>query len=153
MDEFNTSLLKAERVAELHSHLAPVFLRLALGTVFLAHVYAKVAIFTLPGTIAFFQTHGLPGWTVYPVLTIELMGGLALLVGLQVRLAAALLFVVMLGALVPHAGNGWMFTNAGGGWEYVAFLLAALATQVLAGPGALRTKAAPRADASIADRS
>lgn len=153
MHDFTTLLPKAERAAELHSHLAPVFLRLALGTVFLAHSYAKIAIFTLPGTVAFFEAHGLPGWTVYPVLTMELLGGLALLLGVRVRLAAAILFIIMLGALVPHASNGWMFTNAGGGWEYVAFLLAALATQVLAGAGALHTKPVSAADASAAEGS
>ena len=44
--------------------------------------------------------------------------------------------LVMLGALVPHQANGWMFTNSGGGWEYVAFLIVALAAQAVLGGGA-----------------
>lgn len=137
MDEPRALLRKLEHFAASHSHVAPVLLRSGLGAVFLAHSYAKIAIFTLPGTVAFFEAHGLPGWTVYPVLTIELLGGLCLVSGVQVRAASAALFFVLLGALVPHASNGWMFTNAGGGWEYVAFLLIALMTQVLAGAGTL----------------
>jgi putative oxidoreductase len=108
-----------------------------LGTVFVAHAYAKLAVYTIPGTIAYFQAHGLPGWTVYPVLAIELLGGASLLLGFHTRLAALALIPVMAGALIPHLGNGWLFTNSGGGWEYVAFLIAALGSQALLGGGAL----------------
>jgi putative oxidoreductase len=69
------------------------------------------------------------------VLAAELLGGLCLIVGFQVRLAALALVPVMLGALVPHVANGWMFTNPGGGWEYVAFLIGALIVQALVGKG------------------
>jgi putative oxidoreductase len=31
---------------------------------------------------------------------------------------------VLAGALWAHAGNGWVFSNAGGGWEYPLFLIA-----------------------------
>lgn len=92
--------------------------------------------FILPDTAAFFASAGFPGWTAYPVFAAELLGGFALLLGVQVRAVSLGLIPIMLGALVPHAGNGWMFTNAGGGWEYVAFLLAALASQALLGSGA-----------------
>jgi putative oxidoreductase len=36
-----------------------------------------------------------------------------------------------------HWANGWSFTAAGGGWEYVAFLIVALVAQALLGDGAL----------------
>lgn len=124
-----------ERLAATRRNLAPVVLRIALGVVFLAHAYAKIAIFTLPGTVGFFQANGIPGWMAYPVLAVETVGGLLLIAGVRVRLVAAALIPVMLGALIPHIGNGWMFTNPGGGWEYVAFLIAALSAQVLLGRG------------------
>ena len=136
MSNLITALGAAERAAASRSHHAPTLLRLGLGAVFLAHSYAKLAIFTLPGTIAFFEGHGLPGWTVYPVLATELLGGLCLVAGVYVRLAALALIPVMVGALVPHVANGWMFTNPGGGWEYVALLLVALIVQLLLGRGA-----------------
>jgi putative oxidoreductase len=65
---------------------------------------------------------------------------------------AALLIPVMLGALGPHWNNGWMFTNQGGGWEYVAFLIAALFSQLLLGPGAWAV-ASPNAPRPAAARS
>lgn len=129
-------LRRFDDAATRKADLAPVILRSALGLVFLGHAYAKLAVFTLPGTAQFFAAHGFPGWSAYPVFALELVGGALLLLGIQVRLTAALLIPVMLGALGPHLGNGWMFTNQGGGWEYVAFLLAALFSQLLLGPGA-----------------
>ncbi|RJS21953.1 hypothetical protein DRW03_16650 [Corallococcus sp. H22C18031201] len=121
------------------SFLAPAaaatLLRWALGAVFLAHAYAKLFLFTLPGTAQFFEAHGFPGWTAYPVFMVELLGGLALLTGFRSRWVSLGLIPVMLGALKPHLGNGWMFSSAGGGWEYVAFLIAALAAQALLGSG------------------
>ena len=136
MSNLTKALGTLERAAASRSHHAATLLRLALGAVFLAHSYAKLAIFTLPGTVAFFEGHGLPGWTVYPVLATELAGGLCLVAGVYVRLAALALLPVMLGALVPHVANGWMFTNPGGGWEYVALLIIALTVQALLGRGA-----------------
>jgi putative oxidoreductase len=141
MPTTDTTSAKLERLATSRSHLAPAILRLGLGAVFLAHSYAKIAIFTLPGTIAFFRGQGLPGWTVYPVLAVELCGGLCLILGYQVRLVALALLPVMVGALIPHAVNGWMFSNPGGGWEYVAFLIVALTAQLLAGKGQLSSAA------------
>jgi putative oxidoreductase len=135
MSILSATLGALDRFATSRAHLAPALLRLGLGTIFLGHSYAKLAIFTLPGTVAFFEAHGLPGWTVYPVLTVELVGGLCLVSGLHVRAAALALLPVMFGALLPHASNGWMFSNPGGGWEYVAFLVIALGAQALLGPG------------------
>jgi steroid delta-isomerase-like uncharacterized protein len=112
-----------------------LLLRLALGSVMLAHAAAKFFLFTLPGTAAFFAQHGFPGWTAYPVFGIELVGGVLLWLGWQTRLVALLLVPVMIGALLVHAPNGWMFTAANGGWEYPAFLVFALFAQALVGAG------------------
>jgi putative oxidoreductase len=119
-----------------YENYGPWVLRTGLGLVFLAHAYAKAVVFTFPGTVAFFEANGFPGWTVYPVFVAELLGGLALLAGFRTRQVSLALWPVMLGALKPHIDNGWMFTGSGGGWEYVAFLLVALATQALVGAGA-----------------
>ncbi|MFP2924006.1 DoxX family protein [Pyxidicoccus sp. 3LG] len=111
-------------------------LRVALGAVFLAHAWAKAFIFTCAGTARFFEAHGFPGWTAWPVFLAELLGGIALVAGFRTRWVALGLVPIMLGALKPHLANGWMFTSAGGGWEYVAFLILALVTQALMGSGA-----------------
>jgi putative oxidoreductase len=118
------------------TQLAPTLLRLALGIVFLAHAYAKVALFTLPGTAQFFAAHGFPGWSAYPVFALELIGGLLLVAGVRTRLVSIVLIPVLAGALLVHLPNGWMFTATGGGWEYVAFLIVTLGVQALLGDGA-----------------
>ncbi|WP_437972511.1 DoxX family protein [Sorangium sp. So ce260] len=127
------AILSVPRSAE----LAALALRLGLGAVFLAHALAKVFVFTLPGTVAFFASSGFPGWTAYPVFLAELLGGVALVTGFRTRLVALGLLPVMAGALLVHLPSGWMFTNPGGGWEYVAFLMVALVAQALLGDGAL----------------
>jgi len=124
---------------------AALVLRLALGVMFIAHSLLKILVFTLPGTVAFFQSVGLPGFLAYLTAFAEIAGGVALIAGLQVRWVAATLIPVLLGATWVHAGNGWLFTSANGGWEYPAFLSVAAVVQVLLGAGAfaLTSKRAP----------
>jgi putative oxidoreductase len=132
---------KLDRLAASGSQFAPTLLRVVLGGIFLGHAYAKVAVFTFAGTVAFFDGQGLPAWSVYPVLATELLASLCLIVGFQVRLAALALVPVMLGALMPHVSNRWMFSYAGARWEHVAFLIFGLVVQVLVGKGPpLRTR-------------
>ncbi|HEY6562805.1 MAG TPA: DoxX family protein [Polyangiaceae bacterium] len=119
-----------------HASFGPLALRLGLGGVFVAHAYAKAAIYTFPGTVQFFEAQGFPGFMAYPVFATELVAGLALMAGFGTRWAALALMPVMLGALKPHLAAGWMFTSPGGGWEYIAFLLAALVAQFFVGSGA-----------------
>jgi putative oxidoreductase len=120
---------------------AAFVLRLALGTMFIAHGMLKVLVFTLPGTVAFFQSVGLPVFLAYATVVAEIAGGIALLLGFRVRWIAAALIPVLLGATWVHAGNGWLFTSANGGWEYPAFLTIAALTQVLLGAGAFAISA------------
>lgn len=111
-------------------------LRLALGVVFIAHALTKLFVLSLPGTAAFFASAGFPAWTAYPVFAAELLGGVALIAGVHARWVAVGLVPVMLGALMVHLPNGWSFSAPNGGWEYVAFLIAALVTQAGVGDGA-----------------
>jgi putative oxidoreductase len=115
---------------------AALVLRIALGAMFIAHALLKVLVFTLPGTVGFFQSVGLPGFLAYVAVFAELAGGIALIAGFQVRWVAAALIPVLLGATWVHSGNGWLFTSAKGGWEYPAFLTVAAVVQVLLGAGA-----------------
>ena len=126
---------------------AALALRLALGVMFVAHGLLKVLVFTLPGTVAFFESLGLPGFLAYVTAFAEIAGGAALIVGFQVRWVALALIPVLLGATWAHAGNGWLFTSAKGGWEYPAFLTVAALVQALLGAGvfALRGGRAERA--------
>ncbi|MPV56483.1 quinol oxidase [Burkholderia sp. HI2761] len=116
---------------------AATLLRVALGVLYLAHVAQKIFVFTLPGTAQFFASIGLPSWLAYLTTFVELAGGLALLAGFRVRIAALVLLPFMLGALAAHLPNGWSFSSPHGGWEYPAFWAVTLAVQALLGGGAL----------------
>jgi putative oxidoreductase len=113
-------------------------LRVSLGAMFLVHsLYLKLVVFTLPGTVKFFESLGLPGVAAHATIAVEAIGGLMLILGVRTRYAAVALVPVLLGASWAHWKNGWLFTNAGGGWEYPVFLAAATVVQALVGSGAL----------------
>jgi putative oxidoreductase len=122
-----------ERTAQQHGALV---LRLALGTMFIAHALLKYYVFTLPGTAQFFQSLGLPGGLAYVTFFAELGGGALILAGFFGRWVSVALMPVLLGATWAHAGNGWVFTAPNGGWEYPAFLAAAALAHALIGDGA-----------------
>lgn len=111
-------------------------LRASLGIMWIAHALLKLFVFTLPGTAQFFESVGYPGVLAYPVFAAELLGGLAILVGLYARQVSLALVPVMVAAAWVHLGNGWVFTSQGGGWEYPVFLAAASVALWLAGDGA-----------------
>jgi putative oxidoreductase len=45
------------------------------------------------------------------------------------------LIPIVVGTTCVHAGNGWVFSAANGGWEYPVFLIAASLVLVLLGSG------------------
>jgi putative oxidoreductase len=122
--------------ASAQNHHAALRARLTLGTVMVAHGLLKFIVFTLPGTSAFFSSVGFPGWAAYIVAPLEVIAGLALIIGFHARWAALATLPVSLGALMVHAGNGWLFTNANGGWEYPLVLVMLGAVVSLRGDGA-----------------
>ncbi|MFQ5785544.1 MAG: DoxX family protein [Alphaproteobacteria bacterium] len=117
--------------------MAALLLRLGLGVMFIAHSLLKVFVFTMPGTVQFFESFGLPGWVAYVVMAAELGGGALLILGLYARWVALALVPVLLGAaFLVHWPNGWLFSAKGGGWEYPIFLTLAAVVQALLGDGA-----------------
>ncbi len=113
-----------------------LILRVALGTVLLAHsAYLKLVVFTLPGTAEFFTSLGLPGYSAYLVFLVETIAGVALLLGVKTRIFSALVIPVLLGATWAHWSNGWVFSNTGGGWEYPLFLATMALVQISLGDG------------------
>lgn len=111
-------------------------LRLALGVMFIAHAALNIFVFTLPGTAAFFAAQGFPGWTAYPVVAGELVAGVLLIAGVQVRIVSLATLPILIGALAVHLPNGWVFSNPNGGFEYPAFLIVLAIVQALIGEGA-----------------
>lgn len=111
-------------------------LRIAVGVVFAIHGAQKLWMFGIDGTAGFLGSLGipLPQIAAIVVILVELVGGLALLIGLGTRYVAALLAVNMAVALVTvHLANG--FFVDGGGVEFVLVLLAAALFFALNGGG------------------
>jgi len=124
-----------------NTNYAALILRVSLGSIILAHGLLKLLVFTLPGTVGFFEQVGFPGWTAYLVTTAEIGGGVMLIAGVAVRAVSLALLPVLLGATFVHSGSGWVFSNPNGGWEYPAFLTIAAIVQALLGPGAYALRA------------
>ncbi|OWU73830.1 DoxX family protein [Phaeobacter sp. 22II1-1F12B] len=111
-------------------------LRVSTGILFVAHGLMKVLVFTVPGTVGYFESLGLPGFLAYLTILAELAGGAALILGIGTRVVSLALIPVLLGATWAHSGNGWSFSGEGGGWEYPLFWTVAQVAVVLLGSGA-----------------
>jgi putative oxidoreductase len=117
--------------------VAALLLRLSLAAMFFAHAWLKVRVFTIAGTVRYFESLGVPGPLAYFTIAAEVGGALLLLFGIGTRWVALALVPLMLGTIVlEHGKNGWLFTNKGGGWEYPAFWIVGLLVLAALGDGA-----------------
>lgn len=115
---------------------AALLLRVSLGLLFLAHAGAKIFLFTIPGFVAYFASLGMSAPMAYAILTLETLGGLALILGIYAPLVALPLALEILGTIViVHGANGWMSGNPGGGWEFPALWAVSLVALFLIGDG------------------
>lgn len=116
---------------------AALLLRVTLGVAFLAHgLLLKVMTFGLAGTMGFFGSIGYPPILGAVVAIAEVAAGIALLAGVWVRAASLLAIPIMIGATIQHAGQGWLFSAPGGGWEFPAMWTVLLLVQAGLGAGA-----------------
>lgn len=108
--------------------LAAFILRIALGVMFLLHsVYYKWMVYTLDGTVGYFEGIGLPGTLAYIVFTMEAVGGTMLVLGIQTRWAALMLTPILFGVIWAHTGDGKL--------EYPIYLTILAIVQVMLGDG------------------
>jgi putative oxidoreductase len=130
---------------------AALILRVTMGILFILHgLYLKMFVFSMAGAAGFFESLGLPGWFAWIVMLYETIGGIMLIFGIEVRAVAVFLGLhLLVAAWLGHAGNGWVFSNEGGGWEYPVFWAIVCFALALIGDGAhaLRPSRWPRAAA------
>lgn len=113
-----------------HGSYSITLIRLALAIVFIAHGVQKFS--NIDQTVNFFAGLGMAPFMAYAIATAEVLGGLAMLVGVWTRKAGVVLALIMLGAISLVKGNLGFF----GGFELdLILLLAALAVAVAPGPG------------------
>jgi putative oxidoreductase len=119
-------------------------LRLVVGVVFIAHGWLKLSSFGIPGTAKFMGDLGIPMPAVAAIciITLELIGGIGLVLGGGTRLLAALLSADMLGAIFFAKRNAGFF--APNGWELELTLFAACVTLAIVGAGGASIDAAFR---------
>lgn len=115
-------------------------LRVALGVMWLAHAGLKYLVFGVDGFAQFLASQGLPSFMAWPVVLMEVGGGLAILLGVYARHVALALTPILAVALWTHVPNGWVFSARGGGWEFPAFLLVTSVALALLGDGAFALK-------------
>ncbi|MGH1486752.1 MAG: DoxX family protein [Cellvibrionaceae bacterium] len=121
---------------------ASLTLRLPVGVIFVAHGAQKLfgwfGGYGLEGTGQFMASQGLePGFLMALLAgSAEFFGGLALIFGLLVRPAAAVLaFTMLIAAVVVHGSNGLFAAN--GGYEFALALIAVSVALVFQGGGNL----------------
>ncbi len=111
-------------------------LRVVVGIVFAAHGWQKLTGFGLEGTAGFFGSLGvpLPQVAAVVVIALELLGGIALILGLGTRYVAPLLaFNMLVAMLLVHLPAGFFLPE---GVEFVLTLMAASVALALTGSGA-----------------
>jgi putative oxidoreductase len=110
-------------------------LRVAIGIDWIVHAFLK----TYRGMNtheALLAKNGITPLLAWPTFSLELIGGCAILLGWYTRQWSALLLVFLAVVVWIKWPVGWLYSNAGGGWEYPLFWLVAQAALALAGGGA-----------------
>jgi putative oxidoreductase len=116
---------------------ATLLLRVSMGVLFLAHgFYMKILTFGIAGTMGYFGSLGYPPVFGAIVALAETAAGIALILGVWTRAVSLLTLPILVGAALQHTGNGWVFSNAGGGWEFPVFWIALMLVQAGLGAGA-----------------
>ncbi len=134
------TVMNIQPVVKTDDQWASLVLRLPVGVIFAAHGAQKLfgwfGGYGLEGTGQFMSSQGLePGFLMALLAgSAEFFGGLALIAGLLVRPAAALLaFTMLVAAIVVHGAAGLFAAN--GGFEFPLALLAVSIALVFLGGG------------------
>src|ERR1700722_2946222 len=115
-------------------------LRVAVGVDWIVHALLKTyrGMYTHEALLA---KNGITPLLAWPTFSVELIGGVAILLGWYTRQWAALLLVFLAVVVWIKWPVGWLYSNTGGGWEYPLFWLGGQAAPGLAGSGAFSLQA------------
>ncbi|HET6807457.1 MAG TPA: DoxX family protein [Nitrososphaera sp.] len=117
-------------VYEKLAQYGPLPIRILAGIAFIIHGLPKLS--NIAGTEDFFANMiGLPAAMALPIGLLEVIGGIALLVGALTRVASILLIIEMIGStIVAKLSRGFV-----GGYELDLLLMAISISLLLTGPG------------------
>ncbi|HEX9421000.1 MAG TPA: DoxX family protein, partial [Methylomirabilota bacterium] len=113
-------------------------LRVFLGIIYIMHAYLVAFVFGPRGMAAYQAAKGIPFPEIgtWYVIVAHGLGGICLILGILVRVAALVNIPIMAGALVfVHLKQGF-FMGKDGGYEYALLVLGATIAQALLGAGA-----------------
>jgi putative oxidoreductase len=138
----NAAPISEKRAVDLK--LAPYgifLLRLAIGADWIAHALLKTSrgMHTHEALLA---KNGITPLLAWPTFGLEIAGGLAIILGFYSRQWALFLLIFLAVVVWVKWPVGWVYSNAGGGWEYPLFWFLAQASFVLLGDGAFALKTA-----------
>jgi putative oxidoreductase len=102
-------------------------MRVVLGILLVAHGINKLQM-GLGNVEAWFNSMGIPGFLAYGVVAIELVGGLFLIIGLFTRYVAALVVLMLVGAILSvKLPAGLLGNGEGAGYELdLSFIVIAI---------------------------
>jgi putative oxidoreductase len=111
-------------------------LRIILGVVFFAHGYLKFFKMGIDGVVGFFTSLGIPApeFAAWGVTFLEMVGGIALILGIFTPVLGVLFAIEMAVAIMSAKRGGGFFAPKG--YELELTLLVASLALALAGPGA-----------------
>jgi putative oxidoreductase len=81
------------------NEIGALILRVTLGVIFLSHGFVKFQ-GGIENVAGWFESIGLPGFMAYGVAIIEVIGGIALILGLGTKVVSLLFSLILLGAIV-----------------------------------------------------
>ncbi|MBI4359871.1 MAG: DoxX family protein [Candidatus Jacksonbacteria bacterium] len=111
--------------------IAFFLVRIALAAVFIVHGWSKFA--DLEASTGYFIALKLPSVLTYVVASVELLGGIAMLLGIGTTAAGVGIAIVMVGAITKAKWSQGFY----GGWEFDLVLLLCALAVAAAGPGSI----------------
>ncbi|MBM7601086.1 putative membrane protein YphA (DoxX/SURF4 family) [Virgibacillus halotolerans] len=115
------------------NEIGKVILRVVLGLTFFMHGLSKFQ-GGISNTVGYFDSLGIPGFLAYAVAVIELIGGIALVLGIGTRIVSILFGMIMVGAIfTAKLPAGFLGNDQMAGYELELALLAMSIYFILAG--------------------